>query len=291
VGAYVLLMTDAYPPFRLDQGGDEPAPSTPPPASGPPSAPTPTTAGVTPVAPVARHWTTLRIVGLAAGSVLLATALVSCHAGTALLVADKALRDDGGFLMSGGERFSTTSYAVASGTVELGSGGIAHAVVGDVRLTVHGSRRPVFIGIASTRDVDAYLTGVAHRVVTDFRAGAPHYRQVPGGAPAAAPADALAWEAYATGEGTQTLQWNAGGGRWTAVLMNADGSPRVSAVVAAGATLPVVGWGAATLLVGAVLLAVAGLVLVLVALPRPPTQIPPSAPGSPAQPGLSEAMP
>jgi hypothetical protein len=33
--AYVTLMRDDYPPFRLDQGGSEPEPETPPPTTGP----------------------------------------------------------------------------------------------------------------------------------------------------------------------------------------------------------------------------------------------------------------
>ncbi|GAA1974593.1 hypothetical protein GCM10009798_39790 [Nocardioides panacihumi] len=286
VAAYVLLMTDAYPPFRLDQGGGEPVSPTP----GPVDAGDAGLVEVGSTRPQGRRWTTLRIVSLAAGSVLLAGALASGLGGAALLFADKALRDQDGFLMTGGERFTTSSYAVTTGDMRLGGDGVVHRFIGDVKLKVRGSDVPVFIGIARTDSVDGYLAGVAHAVVTDVRNGTPLYREVGGGAPAAAPGGATAWAAQATGEGPQTMRWDATDGHWTVVLMNADGSAGVTAVVSAGATLPVLGWGAVTLLVSAGLLAIVGLVLVLVALPPAPRPAPAGSGSAPTPPGLSDAV-
>ncbi|HWJ83271.1 MAG TPA: DUF4389 domain-containing protein [Nocardioides sp.] len=281
VAAYVLLMTDTYPPFRLDQGGDD--------VGGPqPVVPAPTTATAA-TAPAAR-WTPLRIVGAGLGSVVLALGLVIGLAGGAVLFTDQQLRDDDGFLMSGGQRFDASSYAIVTDDVEMHGGSAIDAVVGKIRLTASGSDEPLFIGIAPAAQVDEYLTGVRHAELAEIRDGVPIYREVPGGAPEQAPTAALTWESSAVGSGTRTLTWEPEDGDWTVVLMNADGSPGVSAVVSAGATLPGLGWGAATLLVAAFLLLAAGLALLLTALPRPPATGAPG-PRAPAPPPLSGAVP
>lgn len=282
VAAYVLLMTDAYPPFRLDQGGGEPAvPSADPPGAGDAShAALPATNG---------GWTTLRILGLVVGCLLLTGALATGAGGGALLFADKQLRDHDGFVMTGGERFTTSTYAITTENLRLEGSGL-HAFVGDVKVTAHGSHRPVFIGIARTDQVDSFLAGVAHAVVTGVSDGTPRYRELAGTAPGEAPGDALAWQADATGDGSQSLRWDATSGSWSVVLMNADGSAGVSAVVSAGATLPVLGWGAVTLLLAAGTLAILGLVLVVVSLPRPPRSSRSSSGGTPAPPHLTDAV-
>jgi hypothetical protein len=286
VAAYALLMTDEYPPFRLDQGGDELTPVEPMPGS-------PGHHGLAkepPGADPARRWTPLRAISFAFGSIALALAVGIGIAGGALLFADKQLRDSDGFLMTGGERFTTSTYAVVSDDVHLDGGSVIHKVVGDVKLTVRGADQPVILGIAATDQVESYLDGVAHVVVTDMHDGTPVYRDMTGGPPRDGPTDASFWKARVVGRGTQTLHWDASEGDWSVVLMNADGSAMVSAEVAAGATLPVLGWGAATLLTTAVILFIGGLVIVLIALPRAPGRPEPTSPQTPAPPGPSRAV-
>ena len=90
------------------------------------------------------------------------------------------------------------------------------------------ARRPVFVGIARTRDVDAYLDRSAHATLTDVEVDPfeADYRTTGGLTRPAAPGTQPIWAARRTGTGTQTLTWDVEDGDWSVVVMNADGSAR-----------------------------------------------------------------
>ena len=91
-------MTDEYPPFRLDQGGDEPGTLRTAPGGGTALAPP---AGRDRARPAPRPWSAGRVVSVVVGSLLLLGAIGTGLAGGALAFADTTMRDDAGFLMSG----------------------------------------------------------------------------------------------------------------------------------------------------------------------------------------------
>jgi hypothetical protein len=271
VVAYVGLMTDAYPPFRLDQGGDDPAGATAvareappaPEAFAPPGEPTPATQTIAaqPVAAPRTRGGAGRVVLIVVGVIAALLSLGLLAGGTALVVVDQTQRDEDGFLMSPSEDFSTATYAVVSESADVDFGGsesAARAILGDVRIRSE-SDRDVFIGIARDTDVEEYLSGVEYSVVTDIEKN-PDYSDHPGGAPASAPGDQDFWVASASGSGEQTLEWEPEDGSWSAVLMNSDGSRGVASELSIGAELDAALW------VGIVLLAIGALLAALAAL-------------------------
>jgi hypothetical protein len=260
VAAYAGLMTDRYPPFRLDQGGTEGVVA---------EAPIPL-ADAEDVAAAALEPTTERgrggagrIVLLVLGSIAALFAFGALAGGTALVVLDQTQRDDDGFLMSPDERFSSSTYAIVSESAELEIGGAEEALdwfLGTVRVR-SVSDQAVFVGIAHEENAAAYLDGVERDVVTDLNDD-PEYEREPGAAPSGPPGDETFWVATASGTGEQTLDWDPEDGDWRVVLMNEDGSRGVSSELSIGAELDSVLWiGIALLAVGAVLAALAALAI------------------------------
>ncbi|HET7430752.1 MAG TPA: DUF4389 domain-containing protein [Nocardioides sp.] len=285
VAGYVALMTDRYPPFALDQGGHEDAgvatfTGTPP--TGPSAtAPTTTTAGepTTPSTPTtsttpprtgrgtARGWTGGRVTSLIIGSVAALAALALLVSAAVVGVAAAVGQDRSGFLMSPTESLAGSGYAITSRDLVLRSDtpSLPHRLLGDakIRVTPAGGKA-VFVGIAPSWAVHRYLGHARISVLQRFEGGDPVYAQRGSGTLAMTPGQASIWAEQVTATGPRSLVWPVRTGRWTVVVMNADGSPGVRADASIGAELPVLPWVVAGLLVSGLLVAVAALVLILV---------------------------
>jgi hypothetical protein len=296
VAAYAGLMTDTYPPFRLDQGGADgadgdggklelsagPAPggsSTPPPTAltSPPPPPPPTASGPAPAPtrpPAHSRWTAGRVVLTVAGCLLLLLSLGIGGGGATAALLDRAARDHDGFVMTGEVQVETETYALVSDSMTIHTDGstsrVPEAIFGDAKFeATNGDGSTIFVGVGSTADVAAYLDGVQQAEVVDIATndGEADATYVVTGqdAPSVPPTEVDTWVAQATGTGTVSVDWAVADGDWTVVVMNADGSAGVSADVAAGAELPWLGWAALGLLVGAGVGVVVSVLMILAA--------------------------
>ena len=272
-------MTDQYPPFRLDQGGDDPStshvalsPLDPRLTSPGPTAPGPATAPAAPPPPPSgqSHWGAGRVIAVIVGSVIVMGSLALALPAAGLLVVNSTSRDSAGFLVSPTRTFTSPAYALTSGRLEITSGvsgtDVPHALLGDAKVTAESAGAgPVFVGVARTADVRGYLQGVARSEVVSLTRDRTGYRTVGGGAPTVPPTASRIWLAQSEGTGVQSVTWPVSTGNWTVVVMNADGGRGVSADVAAGATVPAFGWVLAGLWGVAVVGLLLGILVLVVA--------------------------
>ena len=267
VAGYAGLMTDRYPPFRLDQGGHEDgATLVLPPPTGAPARP-----AEAPGPRPASGWTAGRVVTVTAGALLVALSVGLGVPLAGVAAAEVGSRDADGFVMSDAQPLRTPTYAVASTDLSLHTGSPAGltpaALLGDARLDVDpGDDRAVFVGIAPTAAVAGYLRGVEHAELTGMSGDRPVLRSTAGTGRATPPEDSAIWTARSTGTGPQRLTWTPQDGDWTVVVMNADGSAGVDVAAAAGAELPALRPVLWTLLAVASVTLLLGLALVLLPL-------------------------
>jgi hypothetical protein len=217
-----------------------------------------------------RGWTGGRITALVIGVLLALASLALLGGGGTALWADTTQRDAAGYLTTGAHEFATAGSALASERIDLGSAGTGWlytpALTGTVRIRVtpvHPSPA-LFVGIGPSADVDRYLAGVSHSLVSDLWTN--QVQAIGGGPSRSAPGTQDFWAASTTGPGPRVLRWDPANGSWTVVVMNADARPGIHVRADLGATYPdllpiavgllaagaVFGVGAALLIAGAI---------------------------------------
>src|SRR5918997_2100015 len=181
---------------------------------------------------------------LVAASVTGLVAFALFLAGGLLLWPNSHYKDADGFLTTPNQRFESPSYAITTKNLEVGAGAPGFVLEADrygtIRLeTMAKGGKRLFVGVARTADVERYLRGSAHSVVSeiDYAPFSARYAQVAGARPPGPPGDQRIWAA----RGRHALTWDVRSGDWSIVVMNADGSRDVAAVVSAGAKVPYIG--------------------------------------------------
>ncbi len=204
-------------------------------------------------------WTGGRIAALVIGALLVVGSLVFLGGGGTVLWADRTQRD-AGYITTDVHQFATSGSALTTEPTHLGSPGIgwlyAPALLEKVRIRVTPTSpgSALFVGIGPSADVDRYLAGVSHTLISEFFRN--KVQVIGGGTPASAPGTQHFWVASTTGRGSRTLVWAPANGSWSVVVMNPDGRPGVDVVTDLGARIPALPWIAIGLLVvGAVKLA------------------------------------
>jgi hypothetical protein len=178
-------------------------------------------------------------------------------AGATAIWADTSKRDDNGYFTANAHRYQTHTRAISTESITVGSY-VPTWLAGKVRLDVSGDK-PLFVGIAPKSAVDAYLARIEHTEATQLDLDpfkvtyVDHAGTVDPGRPAGEPF----WAAKVSGR-KGPLLWNLRSGKWSIVVMNADGSRNVAATLGVGVKVPAALWvGIGLSLFGGVLLAAA----------------------------------
>jgi len=217
------------------------------------------------------------VLGVVAAGAFLLLATVLLVGGIGLAVSSAVIRDDDGLVRSTPATWSTAGYAVRSDTVRFHATGMmgdaSQQMMGTVEVQADGlDGRDVFVGIASSSDVDRYLGRAAGSMMRDpWGEDDERSTFTDGDAPDMAPGAAQIWVASSAGPGPQTIRWEPRPGHWTLVVMNEDASAPVAAEVTVAAELPILHRLGVPVAVAGLLLFVASGVALIIAIPKSPS--------------------
>jgi hypothetical protein len=216
-----------------------------------------------------------RVVGIVFGSLVVLAGLGLVLGGGGVLVAERVLSNQDGYITFRTATINQDAYAVIAPVQIGGASGFwwRHDVTLHVEITARGGEgKPLFIGLADRADADQYLSGVSVAQVTRPTAvdvGRPRrialeYRMRTGTTIPAPPTTQAFWVEAASGATPEVLDWRIEPGDYLLVLMNADGARLIHAAASVGFKAPIVATVAAVVLgIGAFLLALGVLAIVL----------------------------
>lgn len=213
------------------------------------------------------------------GVLITALGLAAAIGGALLMAADSAQRD-GRFLSGSAETFQSTGYAVSTSasleaSAEPGLPAPEDLATLRVRAAAVVPDQEVFVGIAPTAEVRAYLADVPHAVLDHLSWGQRSgqwtwspgtdatMRELSGDRFPAAPGEQDFWTVSVSGTGTQEITFDLQAGQWTLVVMNADATRPVWIELQPGVRTELLGPVNPGLLVGGIIGLLIGIVLLL----------------------------
>lgn len=229
------------------------------------------TPGPPPQNPAPSAWTAAGVIAAVVGTLLILASYPVFVTGAGVMAVNHLGRDDG-YVTSSTRTFHTDGQALVSDGVDLemihGAGSwMMRRVVGDVRVRVSSANgEPLFVGIAPTRDVMAYLRGASFTIIDAGATGVD--RDSRAGHVAEPPMAQGIWAISTQGSGPQTLTWPPEQGYWSLVVMSPSGRPGLDVRMDVGAQAPGLRPFAWTSLAAGGVLLVLGAGLVVVAAHR-----------------------
>ncbi|MBN2027455.1 MAG: hypothetical protein JW854_11915 [Actinobacteria bacterium] len=225
-----------------------------------------------------------RIVLIVFGAVLILGSLLAIAAGGGVLWASQYHKDGRGFHVTDAMRIKSLAYAVTSDTIEIDRGAseaLNWLGMDEIKVEVENEdpSLPVFIGIADSRDVDAYLSDVQHEEITSLEVfnSSFDYERRPGTAQPEPPGTQVFWLEEAEGIGAQEIEFDLEEGEYTVVAMNADATEGIEmeAVFGIKSSGVIVLIGVGFLVLALVLLA-GGIVMLIFGARSPRPKVPPA---------------
>lgn len=230
-----------------------------------------------------------RIILIIAGTILILGAIVALLGGGGVIWASQYHKDAGGYHVTDPMRIRSATYAVISDTIEIDRGASeALNWLGMDRIRVKAESddpsRPIFIGVADTRDVDMYLSGVIHDEIRRLEVfnSSFDFERHHGNVRPEAPGGQEFWLEEAEGAGEQEIILDLDEGDYTVLAMNADASEGIDmeAVFGIKSSGVVVLIGVVFIVIALVLM-VGGIIMVVFGARSPRPSVPPTVPPAP----------